>query len=165
VEWLLRSSGYRWAAQLVRRLKLDVGYIGGNWLRDNVYATRLPVSRSTLAGLVEAGDLLFVGSPNLINHSLVAVENANGVVSVRGFNNTATLGTGLPYQYDDEDREVLPGPPRAGFEIWHSGGSRFGLSPGSPLYRVKYEKAGTRLRDALNAEGWRHHLWRGWVKG
>jgi hypothetical protein len=165
VEWLLRSSGYRWAAQLVRRLKLDVGYIGGNWLRDNVYATRLSVSRSTLAGLVEAGDLLFVGSPNLINHSLVVVENANGVVSVRGFNNTATLGTGLPYQYDDEDREILPGPARDGYQIWHSGGSRFGLSPGSPVYRVKYENAGNRLRDALNAEGWRHHWRKGWVKG
>lgn len=165
VEWLLRSSGYRWAAQLLRRLKLDVGYIGGNWLRDNVYATRLPVSRSTIAGLVEAGDLLFVGSPNLINHSLVVVENANGVVSVRGFNNTATLGTGLPYQYDDEDREILPGPARDGFEIWHSGGSRFGLAPGSPFYRVKYEHAGTRLREVLDAEGWKHRLWGGWVKG
>ena len=165
VEWLLRSSGYRWAAQLLRRLKLDVGYIGGNWLRDNVYATRLPVSRATLAGLAEAGDLMFVGSPNLINHSLVVVGNANGVVLVRGFNNTATLGTGLPYQYDDEDREILPGPARDGFEIWHSGGSRFGLAPGSPFYRVKYENAATRLRDALNAEGWSHHLWRGWVKG
>jgi hypothetical protein len=165
VEWLLRSSGYRWAAQLLRRLRADVGYIGGNWLRDNVYATRLPISRSTIAGLVDAGDLLFVGPPNLINHSMVVVENTNGVVSVRGFNNTMTLGTGLRYQYDDEDREILPGPARDGVAIWHSGGSRFGLTPGAPFYRVTYDNAGTRLRNALTAEGWRHHWRRGWVKG
>lgn len=165
VEWLLRSSGYRWAAQLLRRLRADVGYIGGNWLRDNVYATRIPLSQSTVSGLVTAGDLLFVGPPNLINHSLVVVENANGVVSVRGFNNTMTLGTGQRYQYDDEDRPILPGPAPAGVAIWHSGGSRFGLTPGAPFYRVTYENAQTRIRAVLTAEGWRHHLWRGWVKG
>ena len=114
------------------------------WYGQKLCFGALPVvDAQDLMNYAEVGDVILVGAPQRPMHSMVVVNApAPGQpVSIRGFNNTNTLGTGTHLQYDNADRVIAPpGVPN----YWHlaeSGKTVFGLSAssGGPAYRLDYD--------------------------
>jgi len=96
----------------------------------------------------EVGDVILIGGTHPVStdasgapllipaHTMIVVGKAAGVLKIRGYNNTGTLGTGGHLQYDNADRDINSGP------FWHTQGgiTRFGQSfaAGGSVYRVSY---------------------------
>ena len=77
-----------------------------------------------------------VGAPAAPAHTMVVVKTKPGVVTIRGFNNFGTLGTGTKDTYDNADRNL------ADNKYWHAVGpqSRLGMSfsAAGPAHLVAY---------------------------
>jgi hypothetical protein len=101
-------------------------------------STKIP-DRDALYGAVAVGDVLIVGKPAWPAHSMVVVQKTEFIrkwVYVRGFNNTACLGTGPKDGYDNSDQDVDKQ------KYWHAGEGKthFGqsFSTGGALRVIPY---------------------------
>ncbi len=95
--------------------------------------TGVRVNKDFLHTSCQPGDVLITGDPAFPNHSMV-VRQVRGPnhVTVRGFNNIGTLGTGNLLQYDDSSHNITKD------KYWASP-TMFGAhAPGIPLYRISY---------------------------
>lgn len=95
--------------------------------------TGVRVNRNFLHTLCQPGDVLITGHPTFPNHSMV-VRQVRGPnhVTVRGFNNIGTLGTGNLLQYDNSSHNITQD------KYWASP-MMFGVNaPGIELYRISY---------------------------
>src|SRR5262249_48557309 len=64
------------------------------------------ITRNNLTDL-EPGDILIVGHHTAPNHSMIVRQsNPAGFISVRGFNNIGTLGTGEHLKYDPFSHDI-----------------------------------------------------------
>lgn len=69
-------------------------------------ARRIP-SRDALHDMVAVGDVLITEHPQRPAHSMIVRQNSRPEhITVRGFNNTGTLGTGVHLQYDDVSHNI-----------------------------------------------------------
>lgn len=102
---------------------------GGHFCR---VARPIP-SLAQLHPLVDVGDVLITEHPSQPMHSMVVRQKQGpNHITIRGFNNYGTLGTGLRDQYDPESHNITQQ------KYWfNAGAGRFGLV-GVPLYVVKH---------------------------
>ncbi len=96
-------------------------------------ATLIP-NRGALHGMVEVGDVLITAHPGRPTHSMIVRQNRRpDHITVRGFNNTGTLGTGAHLEYDDVSHNISK------HKYWHNpGNGEFGLT-GNALYVIRAE--------------------------
>jgi hypothetical protein len=103
------------------------------------------VSRIQLHAVLHPGDVLITGHPSLPNHSMVVrqVRGANHV-TVRGYNNIGTLGTGTLLEYDNSSHNITQ-------DKYWAGPTMFGVNaPGIPLYVVSYAQYSQTIRNSMN---------------
>jgi len=95
--------------------------------------TAVRVYRNSLHTSCQPGDVLITGHPTLPNHSMV-VRQVRGPnhVTIRGFNNIGTLGTGNLLQYDNSSHNITQD------KYWASPGLFGANTPGIELYRIPY---------------------------
>jgi hypothetical protein len=86
-----------------------------------------------LSAMVDVGDILITERPNSPMHSMVLRQKRGpNHITVRGFNNYGTLGTGVASRYDDESHNIT------NHKYWRDPDKgRFGQY-GVPLYVVKH---------------------------
>jgi hypothetical protein len=120
------------------------------WYGQQLCAGAVPVADAVaLRAYADQGDVILVGAPQYPMHSMVVV-NAPGPgqpVNIRGFNNFATLGTGVHLQYDNADRDISVA------NYWHAGPPlHFGQahSTGGPPFRVQFD---TFMNNATAVRG------------
>jgi hypothetical protein len=89
-------------------------------------------SGAELHGKVAVGDVLITDHPSMPMHSMVVDEKRGADhITIRGFNNWGTLGTGQHSQYDPVSRNIT--------KHWkNAADGKFGQN-GVPLYVVKYD--------------------------
>jgi hypothetical protein len=69
-------------------------------------ARQIP-NRNALSGMVQPGDLLITNHPRQPMHSMIVRQNQGADhVTVKGFNNTGTLGTGMRLKYDPVSHNI-----------------------------------------------------------
>ncbi|MCO6382729.1 hypothetical protein [Oceanicola sp. 502str15] len=92
-------------------------------------ARRIP-GRDQLFAMASAGDVLITGAPSYPSHSMVVRQSkSNDHVTIRGFNNFGTIGTGEVLQYDPVSHNITK-------EKYWPGGS-FG-NHGSALWVISH---------------------------
>jgi hypothetical protein len=103
------------------------------------------IVRNELHTKLKPGDVLITGHPSMPNHSMV-VRQVRGAahVTVRGFNNIGTLGTGQLLQYDPLSHNITQD------KYWASADMFGAHKPGIQLYVVSYENYTAQVRRSMN---------------
>jgi hypothetical protein len=94
--------------------------------------TARPVpNQQALYGMVAVGDVLITEHPSRPMHTMIVRRKTSpNDITIRGFNNFGTLGTGVRDQYDPVSHNIMQD------KYWHNpAAGRFGLV-GVPLYVV-----------------------------
>lgn len=107
--------------------------------------TAIRINRNQLHTHLNPGDVLITGHPTMPNHSMVVrqVRGANHV-TIRGFNNIGTLGTGALLQYDPVSHNITQD------KYWKPN-NKFGINaPGIELYYIPYATYSQQVFRTLN---------------
>ena len=100
---------------------------------------------------MNVGDVLVTDNPQAPSHTMVVVSKTSVMtrkfVSIRGFNNFGTLGTGIRDAYDASDHDIDRD------KYWND--ANFG-NAGVPLHRIpyaNYSAAAVAVRNNCNNNG------------
>jgi len=155
--WLLASLGYPRNWKLLRKFCELMAMeewrtsfwmpLHEGWMMRRIYAPPFPVTRSSVKGLAQKGDILLVNAVHL--HSMVVVDTSGAdKLLIRGFNDRF-LWSDAPQFYDPIDRDVLDP------DMWDNDGTAFGYRMGTryQLLLVKYHLAAINTAKQVPWEG------------
>jgi hypothetical protein len=105
-------------------------------------------NKNALHDMVDVGDVLVTGHPSMPMHTMVLRQKrGEDHITVRGFNNFGTLGTGVRDHYDPVSHNI------AQDKYWkNSDQSLFGQI-GEPLYLVKHDSFIAAIRQVSQKFG------------
>lgn len=109
----------------------------------NFCATATRITQAQLYAKLRPGDLLITGDPSLPNHTMIVRQVRRSThVTIRGFNNQGTLGTGQRLKYDPVSHNITKD------KYWNDDGTRFGIGK-MKLFYIRYENYVQALKKEI----------------